>query len=242
MRSSSTTPIAPFDPHVCDARQVPARLEPLRQRGRKTARDLREPRLALEQVERGVGGGAGQRIGHVGRPVHQRRAGSSDQKASNTLRAATVAASGRVPPVSALDRVTMSGIDAGLLAGEQRAGAAEAGEDLVEDQQQRRTGPPAARSRRSTAASWNSMPPAPCTSGSTMMPAISSRVPRQHGSSAAALASSVGRSTMTCCGQHPGEQRVHALFRIADRHGAGGVAVIAAAERHEPRAAAARRG
>ena len=36
--------------------------------------------------------------------------GSSDQKASNTLLRATVAASGRVPPVSAFDSVMMSGV------------------------------------------------------------------------------------------------------------------------------------
>ncbi len=35
--------------------------------------------------------------------------GSSDQKASNTFRRATVAASGSVPPVSAFDSVMMSG-------------------------------------------------------------------------------------------------------------------------------------
>ena len=47
-----------------------------------------------------------------------------------------VAASGSVPPVSAFDSVMMSGTTPACLAGEQRAGAAEAGEDLVEDQQQ----------------------------------------------------------------------------------------------------------
>ncbi len=36
-------------------------------------------------------------------------AGSSDQNASKTLRLAMVAASGSVPPVSALDSVRMSG-------------------------------------------------------------------------------------------------------------------------------------
>jgi hypothetical protein len=36
-------------------------------------------------------------------------AGSSDQNASNTCRRATVAASGSVPPVNALDSATMSG-------------------------------------------------------------------------------------------------------------------------------------
>ena len=40
-----------------------------------------------------------------------------------------------MPPVKALDSVTMSGTDAGVLEGEHCAGAAEAGEDLIEDQQ-----------------------------------------------------------------------------------------------------------
>ena len=98
--------------------------------------------------------------------------GSSDQNASNTLRRATVAASGSVPPVSALRQRDDVGHDAGLLAGEHRAGAAEAGEDLVEDQQQIvAVGEPRAGAA-APPASWNSMPPAPCTSGSTMMPAM----------------------------------------------------------------------
>ena len=36
---------------------------------------LGEAGLPLEQVERGVGGGAGQGIGHEGRPVHEGRVG-----------------------------------------------------------------------------------------------------------------------------------------------------------------------
>ena len=62
--------------------------------------------------------------------------GSSDQKASNTASAAMVAASAMVPPVSALDSADDVRDDARRLAGEQRPGAAEAGEHLVEDQQQ----------------------------------------------------------------------------------------------------------
>ena len=54
---------------------------------------------------------------------------SSDQKAEKISTLANVAASGSVPPGSAFDTVTMSGAEAGLLEGEHRAGAAEAGED-----------------------------------------------------------------------------------------------------------------
>ena len=43
-------------------------------------------------------------------------AGSSDQNASNTFRRAMVAASGSVPPVSAFDKVMMSGTSPAALA------------------------------------------------------------------------------------------------------------------------------
>ena len=83
------------------------------------------------------------------------------------------------------------------------------------------------------------MPPAPCTSGSTMMPAISLGValeqPRQ---APRRCASSVGRSTMRCSGSSPRNSVVHAGVGIAHRHRAGGVAVIAALEGDELGAAA----
>ena len=95
-------------PHVLDARKAAARRKAALERARDIG-NLPQARFALEQVERGVGGGAGERVCHEGRPVHQRVLGSSDQKASKTLSRATVAASGSVPPVNAFDRVMMSG-------------------------------------------------------------------------------------------------------------------------------------
>ena len=74
------------------------------------------------------------------------------------------------------------------------------------------------------------MPPAPCTSGSTTMPAISSACcsSRRRERGGARL---VGRQVDDeVLGQETVEQAVHAGVRIADRHRAGGVAVIAAAE------------
>ena len=59
------------DADVAHAGHVAAGREPGAQR-LLDRRDLRQPRLALEQVERGIGGGAGQRVRHVGRAVHQR--------------------------------------------------------------------------------------------------------------------------------------------------------------------------
>ena len=125
----------------------------------------------------------------------------------------------------------MSGTTPAASQANMRPGAAEAGEDFVEDQQQLvAVGQPRAAAA-APAASWKRMPPAPCTSGSTMMPAISSACRSSSASSAASLASSRGRSSDELLGQEAGEQRVHAVLRIADRHRAGGVAVIAAAGR-----------
>src|SRR5580692_2657231 len=60
--------------HVLYARQAEA--------GAKPAREfladfggLQKARLAFEQIERGVGRGAGQRIAHIGRPMHERVCG-----------------------------------------------------------------------------------------------------------------------------------------------------------------------
>ncbi len=158
------------------------------------------------------------------------------------MRRATVAASGSVPPVSAFDSVMMSGVDARCLAGEHAAGAAEAGEDFVEDQQQIvavRRGRAGAAARL---ASWNSMPPAPCTSGSTMMPASSSAC-RSSTPDKRCDAFLVARQLdHDVLGQKPAKQRVHAVVWIAHRHRAGGVAVIAAAEGDELAAPAHARG
>ena len=87
------------------------------------------------------------------------------------------------------------------------------------------------------------MPPAPCTSGSTMIPAISSAcrssTPIEAPPSLCVVARQVDDDVL---GQQPAKQRVHAVVRIADRHRAGGVAVIAAVEGDEFAAPAACRG
>ena len=108
MRSSSTTPIAPFTRTSLTPGKLAAGRKPARER-RRDGRDLLKPRLALEQIERGIGGGAGERVGHEGRAVHQRvRRIVRPERLEHFLRA-TVAASGSVPPVSAFDSVMMSG-------------------------------------------------------------------------------------------------------------------------------------
>src|SRR5262249_46893784 len=60
-----------FDPHAADMRKAPGRLKAASER-RLYCRDLFEARFALEKIERSIGGGAGKRIGHEGRAVHQR--------------------------------------------------------------------------------------------------------------------------------------------------------------------------
>src|SRR6202030_349482 len=52
-----------FDPHVLDAWELATRFETRSQRARDFG-DLVEPRLALEQIERRISGGTGERIGH----------------------------------------------------------------------------------------------------------------------------------------------------------------------------------
>ncbi len=98
------------------------------------------------------------------------------------------------------------------------------------------------RMRARQRSSWNTMPPAPCTSGSTSMPAISLRVlgdEAVEGRGAVVVARQIDDVML---GQHAGEERMHALFGIADAHGGDGVAVIAALEGDEFRAAALRPG
>src|SRR5207244_5192923 len=58
-------------PHVLDAWKAAARRKALLEGGRDIG-DLPQARLALEKVERGIGGGAGERVSHEGRPVQER--------------------------------------------------------------------------------------------------------------------------------------------------------------------------
>ena len=136
--SSSTTPMAPRHAHILARRACRGSgARPRAQRACRSPPPASSRGLALEQIERGIGGGAGERIAHEGRAVHQRVAGIVGPEGVEDLaRCATVAASGSVPPVSALRQGDDVGHHLGRLAGEHRAGAAEAGEDLVEDQQQ----------------------------------------------------------------------------------------------------------
>src|SRR2546423_11398266 len=54
--------------HVLDARQAAAWCEPAGQR-RCNVGNLLKPWLALQQIERGIGGSAGERVAHIGWPM-----------------------------------------------------------------------------------------------------------------------------------------------------------------------------
>ncbi len=63
-----------FHPHVAHMRQRERRFE-IAGKHRLDGRHLRKPRLGFEEIEGRIGGGAGERIGHEGRAMHQRMAG-----------------------------------------------------------------------------------------------------------------------------------------------------------------------
>jgi len=140
----------PEHAHVRDARQLACRREALTQpaldRGDPTAPVPRAGPAdgsgavvrvgsTLEQIERGERDGAGERVGHERRPVHQPAPLPCADDVGHVPRA-----EGRGERhVAAGERLAHAhdiGSDAGVLACEQRARASEAGRDLVEHQQQ----------------------------------------------------------------------------------------------------------
>ena len=122
--------------------------------------------------------------------------GSSDQKSSKTLRLATVAASGIVPPVSALDRQTMSGVTPAAW----QANIVPVRPNPV-NTSSAMSGRPCRRAASATrdnvAVSWKRIPPAPCTRGSTITAASPPEWAASVASSAAVEAAPRGRSANT---------------------------------------------
>ena len=128
--------------------------------------------------------------------------GFSEPNASNTCRRATAADSAMVPPVSALDRVTMSG----TIPAASQANIVPVRPNPVKISSRISSSPcrsASRRSRRSTSGGWNTMPPAPCTSGSTSNAAISWTWRARNPSSVASAASSRGSSARWCRGSTP---------------------------------------
>ena len=159
-------------------------------------------------------------------------AGSSDQKASNTWPRASVAASGSVPRGERLGERDDVRRDAGAGRREHRAGAAEAGEDLVADEQR----PVAVGHGAQPAQRLRLGEPHPAR-------ALHQRLDDDRGD----LVAMVGDEPLEMVGalvgvrqvahvmarQQAAEGAVHAVLRVRHRHRAGGVAVIGAAEGDE---------
>ena len=98
-------------------------------------RDLLQTRFGGEQVERGVGGGAGEGVGHESWAMHQGLGRDFGQKGFKDVRPRQSRGQRHGAAGQALAEAEDIGRDAGLFAGEQRAGAAEADKNLVGDQQ-----------------------------------------------------------------------------------------------------------
>ena len=124
-----------LDPHIGDAVDGAAGFQGVGHAGFDGA-DLLEARLALEQVERGVGGGAGERVAGVGGAVHEAffqrfvEEGFEQAVRGHRRRQGHGAAGER------LGQGHDIGHHVGLLAGEHRSQPAESDHDLVEDQEQ----------------------------------------------------------------------------------------------------------
>src|SRR6516165_3945335 len=124
-----------FDPHLLHAGSAPANQEPITQTG-CDLRNLLQPGLTLEQIKGGVGRGAGKRIRHEGRPMHERvqrvirPEGVEDFSSRNRSRKRKRSAGERFP------RRQDIGYDGGSRTSKQRSGAAEPGEDFIEYQKQ----------------------------------------------------------------------------------------------------------
>ena len=147
---------------------------------------------------------------------------------------ATAADSAIVPPVSAFETVTMSGTIPAASAREHRAGAAETGENFVQNQ------------RHAVAIGHPAKPP-------QHLGRVKDHAPRplhqrldQHAGNLVAVRVHIGfqrgqaplvprQRQDRMLSQQRSEQSVHALIRIAHRHRRERVAVIAAGEGHKAR-------
>ena len=201
------------------------------------ARDLVAPVAAGEQLQTGQGERAGERIGHVGRPVHQRPVDSRRHiSAGERGGKRHVAAGERLADTHHIRRDTRP------VRGKQGAGPPEAGRDLVEDQQY--------------AVGIAELAQQPQVAGRVEPHAAGALHDRLDDRGREALAVALeqlaqlrlvgrvdggvhatrrtGREQLH--GQRRCEQLVHAIDRVADRHRAEGVAVIAAAQREQARA------
>ena len=127
--------------------------------------------------------------------------------------------------------------DARVLGGEERARCGRTRWRSRRRPAARRAVGTARAARAGSAGSWKRMPPAPCTTGSTITAASSSAcVSTSRASSRDVVLLERGRrrSGEHLPRQHAAPQRVHAAVRVADAHRAEGVAVVAAAPGQQP--------
>ena len=134
MCSKLDHPYSAFDPHFLHAAMFPARLKS----SAKSRRDLGhliEPRFARKQIERGIRGDASERVGHEGRPVHQRGSRIVGPEGLENFAAGDGCGKRQCAAGQGFRQGEDIRNDAGLLEGEHRTGAAKASEDFIEDQQ-----------------------------------------------------------------------------------------------------------
>ena len=253
--SSCTTPIAPSTRTSATPGSAARGREPGAQAGldpRDVARASRAPRSSSIARERDR---AGERVGHERRAVHQHARLAADAIPRATRARAERRGERHVAAGQRLADAHDVGRDARVLGGEQLAArAAEAGRDLVEDQQhvvlvaQLAQPPQVRRARRRACRRRPARPARRSTAASS--PRVRARTAPSSaashaGSTAPRRSRPAGAARTRCCGSVAGEQRVHAADRVAHRHRAERVAVVAAAQREQAvllRAARARAG
>ncbi len=234
--SSWTTPIAPEHAYVPHARQLRRRGQPLPQ-ARLDPLDLGPPVLAEQQVDRGVGDGGGQRIAHEGRAVREHRHLAPRDPLGHPRRAQRrrhrhIAAGQRLAHAHHVRR-------------RRRRAPPRTARPCARTRSRSRRTPAARRARRTpraapadSAGEWNRIPPAPCTTGSTITAASSSAcrpISSRRCAGVRLLVRRAGRRRpRTPAGAARPPQLVHPALRVAHRHRLPGVAVVAAAPGQQP--------
>ena len=211
---------------------APSRFEPLAQGGLDRL-DAIGPRLAEQHVDARPRHRGSEGVPHEGGPVHQRPGLGVAHPGGHRI-GAERRRHREVPPGERLAEAEDVGGDAGVLAREERAGAAEPGGDLVGDEQD--VVLIAERSHRGQVAGRVEVHAAGALhdrfedDGRHLVGVALQE--RSHLLEVAVLEAGAedrgrpGREELR--GEHVGELVVHAVHRVAHRHGGEGVAVVAA--------------
>ena len=238
--SSWTTPIAPSTRTSRTPASSRGRRQPVPQPGLDPLDLLRaSPGRAAGRSRRGDG--RGERVAHEGRAVGQHRHLAAARCPSATARGAQRR---RHRQIAAGQRLA----HAHHIRGDRRRARPRTARPCGRSRWRSRRTPAARRARRTpraapadSAGEWNRIPPAPCTTGSTITAAsssacraISSRSCAAYAASGSASKPAGGASAKTCRGSTPLPQLVHPAVRVAHRHRLPGVAVVAAAPGQQP--------